>query len=133
LALVACYETDRHWMTPWERSSARAAMMQIDELQDSASLSDEEFEVRKQVADAKVKSAGQSAITHMDKQIHLRLELCLGGVELERNEAASMRLLSERDVQPDQKVKAAEVFALKKSSARNIYRDAFHELHKALD
>ncbi len=77
VGFVAVYEIERHWLTPGERSSAKAALAQIDGLQDFGSLSDQEFEVREKQAEVKVKIAKDAAVTKRDVWIADSLELYL--------------------------------------------------------
>ena len=41
---------ERHWLTPGERSAARAALLQIDELQNLVQSSDQDFSTKAKIA-----------------------------------------------------------------------------------
>jgi uncharacterized protein HemX len=71
------YEIEIHWLTQGEHDTARAALQQIDALQDARSLSDEEFEILAKQAEAKVKAAEDSARTSRDEVVAMQLGVYL--------------------------------------------------------
>ena len=63
-----------YWLTPGERNAARAALVQFDALQDSGSLSDEEFSARAKQAERSMDNAFRAAWTTRDRMIFFKLE-----------------------------------------------------------
>jgi hypothetical protein len=79
------YEVEVHWITPGERDAARAALKEIDELEDAGSLSGQETKARTKQAEDKVNLASEAARTNRDNFIEMKLGLYLVGVEMERD------------------------------------------------
>jgi hypothetical protein len=66
---IAAYVVDESWITPSERSAGRAALAQIDGLQNFDGMSDAEFDAGVLQAGRKVDDAEQAAWTSRDKRI----------------------------------------------------------------
>jgi hypothetical protein len=91
----ALYLVEVNWLTRGERSAAKAALVQIDALQDAGPLSDEEFKVRQDQADAKVQAAKDVAKTLKDDSTQEMLFWYLAGVELERSKIQNKKRTEE--------------------------------------
>ena len=63
------YEVEWHWITPGERSTAKAALVEIDLLQNAESMNGKEFDSQEQKAQLKFDAARDSIRTHRDKEI----------------------------------------------------------------
>lgn len=85
VCFIGWYEVEVHWITPGERDTARAALKEIDELEDASSLSQQEREARTKRAEDRVKLASEAARTYRDNFIQMKLGLYLVGVEMERD------------------------------------------------
>ena len=81
---VGWNEVDMHWLTSGERGAARAALAQIDSLDDASALSVRESGTRKAQAEESVDSAKAVAKTKRDRFVSLSLDIYLAGVELKR-------------------------------------------------
>src|ERR1700677_3065431 len=66
LALNGWHFVELHWLTGGERNAAKAALAQIEALQDAGTLSDDEFALKAKQAEAKVKAAQDAAVTYRD-------------------------------------------------------------------
>ena len=77
-------EVELHWLTSGERSAARAALAQIDSLDDAQSLSIGEYGFRKARAEASVGVAKATVRTGRDVFLCTDLDSYLAGVELKR-------------------------------------------------
>jgi hypothetical protein len=66
-------QVELRWLTSGERNAARVALQQIDALQDSASLSDEDFSVKSKQASKGMDAAQQAARTTRDKLVVAKL------------------------------------------------------------
>ena len=66
---IAAYVVDESWITPSERRAGRAALAQIDSLQNFDGMSDAEFDAGVLQAGRKVGDAEQAAWTSRDKRI----------------------------------------------------------------
>jgi hypothetical protein len=85
IGLGILYAVEVNWLTAGERNAAKAALTQIDALQDAGPLSDAEFKVRQEQTDAKVKAAQDAAETLKDDSTQETLFWYLAAVELERS------------------------------------------------
>jgi len=77
LAAGVLYEAEMHWLTPGERNAARAALVEIDVLQNAASMNGKEFDLQEEKAQLKFGTARDLMRTHRDKQIAAVLSLYL--------------------------------------------------------
>ncbi len=86
LVLIAgiWYETEWHWLTPGERESGKAALTQIDSLQNLELISRKDFEARETGLQEKLNKAGQAAWTLRDKGVYSELYFYLYATERER-------------------------------------------------
>ena len=122
---------EQYVLTPGERSAARAALVQVDELQDFATPSDEDFNARTKQAEEKVELAKRAASTARDKNVAVDLEAYLGLTSIDREEMRRQKSMQQADsplVRRDQEFELKMETAGKK--ARLIVR---LELHRALD
>jgi len=131
VGFVALYEVERHWLTPGERSAARAAQTQIDALQDFASLSDQDFDAKDKQAKAEVEAATNAAVTQRDDWLAFQLDVYLSETEGDRDEVRMALIMWERHLP----VRGATTEFGKKmnlsgTELRSITR---LELHKLLD
>ena len=95
LGVVAWFAVDRYWLTPGERSAGRAALVQIDELQNFGSDGIEDFAVRARQAKEKLEAAQQAAWTMRDKAVATGLtaylSLTLIDQEMQRRQSIQPR------------------------------------------
>ena len=117
VCLICWYEVEIHWITPGERDAARAALKEIDAIEDAGPLSEQELKVRTEQGEAMVKLAEAAAQTHRDNSIRMDLDLYLVGVEMERS-----KVYGEKNQSPE----IQAVLTKLKSNHRLT-------LHKALD
>jgi hypothetical protein len=94
--LCAWYALERYWLTPGERNAARAALVQIDGLQDFVSLSDQDFDARKKQAEEMIDAAKQAAVTQRDELLALQLDGYLSLTEADREEVRDALIMWER-------------------------------------
>jgi hypothetical protein len=80
------YVVGRYWLTPGERSSAMAALVQIDALRELGSLGNEDFASRANQAKRRVDSAEHAAWTGRDESVSMRLGIYLIMVMVERHD-----------------------------------------------
>jgi len=85
------------WLTSAERNSAQAALTAIDNLQNSATFSDEDFDARAQEVQNAVEAARRTAHTARDQQVAFALIQYLGSIESER-EAMRTRGLAQEEI-----------------------------------
>jgi hypothetical protein len=70
-------EYELHWLTSGERKAAKAALAEIDSLEDTRQLSDQEWEARQQEAKARIEATRRSAKTYRDVLVEDDLSLYL--------------------------------------------------------
>ena len=120
-----------YWITPGERNAARAALVQIDALQNAGSISDEDFEARDKQAAQRVEVARQAVQTERDERIADALYAYLTGIETERGNVAMRRLMQKRNVPiKDSERKLNEEID---SMGKQVMQFLHSVLHKALD
>src|SRR5258708_2164631 len=73
VGFVVLFAIDRYWITPPERNAAKAALAQIDALQNPNHMSDAEYDAEALQAKGKVDSAVQMAWTTRDEWIAKQL------------------------------------------------------------
>jgi hypothetical protein len=98
VGLVSWHLLDVHWITPVERSAARAALLQIDALQNLGSISDEDFKARAKQAEGEVETAKRAAWTSRDKVIYSVLYAYVSGIELQRDRVQVRKLEEQRHI-----------------------------------
>jgi len=69
LLLVVLFEVELHWLTPGERNAARAALVEIDLLQNAASMNGKEFDLEEEKAQLKFGTARDSTRTRRDREV----------------------------------------------------------------
>ena len=72
------------WLTPSERKAGRAALVEVDALQKSAEMSDEEYGAAYKRAEAKVDAADKAAWTGKDRSIAVLLSIDLMSIDWQR-------------------------------------------------
>jgi hypothetical protein len=90
----------RNWLTPEERRAAKVALKQVDALQNTGSLSNEEYAKLDKQADGSVEDALQAALTRRDKAVAMKLLIYQTATTLERFEATRAELAKQRHLPP---------------------------------
>jgi hypothetical protein len=98
VGFVSWVSVEQQWLTPGERSAARAALVQIDALQNLSSISDEDFKARAKQAEGKVETAKRAAWTSRDKIIYSVLYAYVSGIELQRDRVQVRKLEEQRHI-----------------------------------
>jgi hypothetical protein len=88
-------ELSMHWLTKDERAVAKIALQRIDALHAAESLSDQEFESRRNEADSAVDSSEKAVMTRKDEIINVELTMCLMGFESARVKMVEQRLIEQ--------------------------------------
>ena len=131
VGFVTLYEIERHWLTTGERSAAKAAIAQIDGLQDFASLSDEDFDAREKQAEAKVEDAKHAAVTKRDDWVALELSFYLEETQNDQREIREALLFWEKHLPTGgSRTEFGKKLDLSGTEMRTLTR---MELHKLLD
>jgi len=131
VGFAGLYVVERYWLTPGERSSAKAAMAQIDGLQDFSSLSDEDFDAREKRAEAKVEDAKHAAVTKRDDWIALDLSFYLDETQSDKREIGEALIFWQRHLPGGTaKTELGKKLDLSGTELRTLTR---FELHKILD
>ncbi len=117
---------ERNWITPGERSAAREALTQLDDLQDSGYLSNGDFVARAQQTERTVDEAGRAARTKRDHMIAAELmkyrSATVANYDLVRRQVLAQQQNPSR--KPDEGIKSFGVFGVGFDS---------RQLHKDLD
>ena len=132
LSVLACavgYEVEVHWLTQGERVATKAALQEIDALQDAGPLSDEEVEARTQRAEAKVRAAENAATTYLDASVEMKLGFYLVTVKFGRAKTQQQRWMEKGFIEVMSGRKTDNVPAL----ARDLMGEYRSALHEALD
>jgi hypothetical protein len=74
-------KVELHWLTSGERNAARTALADIDSMEDTAPLTDQEWEARKQQVKTKVEATAAAARTYRDTLMEMDLSLYFLDVE----------------------------------------------------
>jgi hypothetical protein len=82
LGVFVWNQVEWHWLTPGERVAARTALTEIDSLQDSGTLSEQDWKARSKDAETKVEIAEAAAKTHRDAFLEMGLNWYLVQVEM---------------------------------------------------
>jgi hypothetical protein len=69
VGFVVLSAVDEHWITPAERIAGRAALVQIEDLQDFNGMSDAEYDAGALDAKRKIETAEHVALTFQDRRI----------------------------------------------------------------
>ncbi|MGB8030650.1 MAG: hypothetical protein WCF30_13435 [Terracidiphilus sp.] len=131
LGLFALNAVNRNWLTPGERKAAKAALIQLDALQDSGPLSNKDFSVRAKQVGREIDEAHRAAWTTRDRIIVLKLmdyqlDIVVMRMQMQRQELTQQRKNSSADF--DRKLDE-----LMKSSGTNADGLDRLALHKELD
>jgi hypothetical protein len=71
------YEAEMHWLTPGERSAAKAALVEIDALQNAETMNGEEFDFAEKKARQRFQAARDAARTYRDQEVAAALSTYL--------------------------------------------------------
>lgn len=131
LGLCILNEANRSWLTPGERTAAKAALVQLDALQDSGSLSNSDFSAMAKQVGRKVDDARRAAWTTRDRMVVVKLmDYQLGIVvkrmQVERRETSESR----KDSSADFNRKLDELMKSSRIDGSGLDRS---ELHRELD
>ena len=99
VGFFAWYEIEIHWLTHAERNAVRGALIQIDSLESSDTMTWQGYEARSKQVEASVSAAKDAAITLRDNYVQMRLTLYMMGVESEKTDAIVKRTVEERHLQ----------------------------------
>lgn len=103
---VVWFAVDGHWITPPERNAARAALAQIEVLQNSKEMSNAEYDEGTRRAKESLDKAEHAAWTSRDKSIAAALFFYLAAKELQRSDQKSPHarpsLLGSRNIEMSQ-------------------------------
>jgi hypothetical protein len=125
------WAVEQYWLTPGERTAARAALAQIDRLQEFGDISNEVFEARMNQAREQIDVADGAAWTHRDKGVARALGFYLDLTKIDQEEAQKLQLLRQTHSPLSFKGEEYEVDAAASGKkARLLLRV---ELHTALD
>jgi hypothetical protein len=69
LGLFAWYEVEVHWLTPGERSAAKAALVEIDALQNAETMNGEEFDLAEKKAQQRFQAVRDAQRTYRDMEV----------------------------------------------------------------
>jgi hypothetical protein len=125
------YEIEIHWLTAGERIAAKAALVQVEELENSRPMTREEFEARSKKVEASVELADHAVRTVKDQLVEMRLGLYLMSVEVERDDALSRQLMQQRHLTYGRPETPDEVRM--ESMMRELKEQHRAALHKILD
>jgi hypothetical protein len=123
------HEISLRWLTPGERKTARVALAQTDTLQNSDSLSDQEFGARAKLSIKSFGDAERAAWTTRDRAIvgklrgYLSFEM-LDRIRVEREQAAKQK----RFVPPDWEQKWKQEMGLIESEQGKSPGSTLHQL-----
>jgi len=125
------YEVERHWVSPGERRTARAALAQIDAIQNLETISRDDFEARERGLKEKLNAARGAGWTNRDMGVYMILDAYLEGTEQERADVWELNYLKAggRSISESDRGLSWEKVAAEKEQLR-YYRAI---LHKELD
>jgi apolipoprotein N-acyltransferase len=125
------YLVERHWLTSGEREAGKAALVQIDALQNFDLISDEDFDARAKQAEEKVEAAKQAALTIRDERVADILYVYVSGIETEQGDVKLRKLMQQKRIATTgaQQELADSI----SSSGKEVTQFARSVLHKALD
>jgi hypothetical protein len=69
LSAGVLYEAEMHWLTPGERSTARAALVEINALQNAETMNGEEFDLAEKKAQQRFQAARDAKRTYRDQEV----------------------------------------------------------------
>ena len=122
---------EQYWLTSGERDAAKAALAQIDGLQDFTSLSDQDFDARVKQAEAKVETAKHAAVTQRDEGLAFDLEVYLGETRIDRDQIRWALIFREKHLPVGgSRTEFGKKLDLSGTELRTLTR---LELHRALD
>jgi hypothetical protein len=93
VVLIAWIAVERYWLTPAERTAGRAALAQIDKLQDFGAISNGDFEARVKQMRAQVDAADRAAWTTRDKGVARTLGIYLDMTQIDQEDAQRQQVL----------------------------------------
>jgi hypothetical protein len=131
IGLGALFVVERSWVTPGERRTGRDALMQIEALRNSGSISDEDFDLRDKQVRGRIEVAEKAARTYRDARIADSLDFYLGETETVRMNIKMRNLREQRNLPIKQSQRELEEkISLMETQVTQFLRS---ELHKALD
>lgn len=101
VAFGALVAAECFWLTGAERNSAQAALTAIDDLQNSAAFSDEDFDAKAQDVQNAVEVARQAAHTARDQRVAFALIQYLSSIESQREAMRTHGLAQEEISVPE--------------------------------
>ncbi len=131
VTLKVWYEVDSHWLTNGEKAAAKAALQRIDMLQNSNSLTFQEYEVRSKASGIAVDAARLAARTSRDERTQMQLENCLVGFMTVREALIEQQLAQTGKLH--QSASDRERSASVEHFLIDSGRRSCEELHKELD
>jgi hypothetical protein len=84
VGFVSWNEYEVHWLTSGEREASRAALAEIDSMEDAGSLSDRAWEARKQQVKTKIEATKKEVRTYRGTLMEMDLSLYFLRVEADR-------------------------------------------------
>jgi hypothetical protein len=125
------YEVEWHWVSPGERRTARAALAQIDAIQNVETISRDDFEARESGLKQKLRAARGAGWTNRDIGVYGILDAYIEGTEQERADVWELNYLKAggRSISESDRGLSWEKVAAEKEQLR-YYRAL---LHKDLD
>jgi hypothetical protein len=127
VGLICAYAAERFWITPGVQNESRIALAGIDQLQNSDSLSDQDFGISVRQVEKEIDVVLGNARTDRDVGVTFQLSKYLQTVLLERMQARKEKTL---EIKQDLQAKQSEAWHERLHSAGVQLRS---ELHKELD
>jgi hypothetical protein len=93
VVLIAWIAAERYWLTSAERAAGRAALAQIDKLQDFGTTGNDVFEARVKQARAQVDAAERAAWTTRDESVARTLGFYLDLTKIDQEDAQRQQLI----------------------------------------
>jgi hypothetical protein len=122
---------EQYWISPGERKVAKIALLKIDDLQDFATISGQDFDVRARTAGEQIASAQRTAWTMRDRLLALSLSAYFELTKIDQEDLQRRKQIEQRF--PPHTLKDAE-FADQNVEVGEKARLAVRfELHAVLD
>jgi hypothetical protein len=129
IGFVEWYAINRYWITPGERTAGRAALAQIDALQNFNRMSDAEYDAGALQAKRKIDAALEAAWTSRDKWIVAELGGYFILTDTDRSDRKMKEKLKSRHIDP--KLERLETEQWRMSIV--MHNITWMQLHMALD
>ena len=122
---------EKFWLTPGERRAGKAALAQIDTLQDFESMTGRDFNAKSRQAGKEIDAAQNSAWTWRDKGVAESLSLYLDMTKIDQDYVQRRKHLEQNHPEIVQKdVEMAQEMVANGKKTRSLFRSI---LHGALD